>query len=218
MDARTAYQLFHLSYPKFRLVWIRLQVRRGDDWEHVLVGFVCGTFGDGGAGDVWDLPMSTLTDILNATYDEWEMMPYVDDALILAPPIISNLRPRSRYFYDAPENDVFHAAPEVYYNPDRHYVIKDAVVEHRENLARLFGRDSSENRKTKIFAGCAEVVGWYFDLRFSHWSVRPQQTKIEKIAHYLFNVIPVGTSVTTLKNMQRLAGLLCFYCISLPPP
>ena len=61
-----------------------------------------------------------------------------------------------------------------------------------------------------------ETLGWYFDLRYSHWSARPITRKIEKIAHYLFNVIRSDDTTTTLPFIQSLAGLLCWYAVAIP--
>ena len=101
-------------------------------------------------------------------------------------------------------------------DPSIHYAIFEAVTEARENLAILFGQGSSEDRKTKIFIGYLEAVGWNFDLRYHAWSISPLRKKIEKIAHYLFNVVKEDSKDVDLHTMQILTGLLCWFSIALP--
>ena len=61
VDAKSAFQLYHLSFEKFKLMWTTIQIQRGGAWVHLLVGNLCGTFGDQGAGDTWDVPASVWT-------------------------------------------------------------------------------------------------------------------------------------------------------------
>ena len=44
----------------------------------------------------------------------------------------------------------------------------------------------------------------------------PLEKKIEKIAHYLFNIIPAEATKVELPHMRSLAGLLCWYSAALP--
>ena len=60
VDAKSAFQQFPLSFEKFLLVWMRLQVKRGAEWIQLRVGHVVGTFGDIGAGDTWGLVAACL--------------------------------------------------------------------------------------------------------------------------------------------------------------
>ena len=80
----------------------------------------------------------------------------------------------------------------------------------------MFGMESSEDKKTKLFVGCLEAVGWYFDLRYHAWYVVPLRKKIEKMAHYLFNVVPMGKQEIDLHSMQTITGLLCWFSVALP--
>ena len=218
VDCRSAFQQYHHSFPKFKLVWVRAQIYRDGAWVHVLVGYVCGTFGDTGAGDTFDTPASTLNAILNAGSTLWTSIYYVDDSTIAAPPVASDVAPRTRPFFPEPRLGAITIADGLdrNYSPSYPYAILDAVRDARDNLAKLFGPDSSEDRKTKLFVGCCETVGWYFDLRYSHWTARPIMKKLEKIAYYLFCVIPPDARTTTLHNMQSLAGLLCWYAVAIP--
>jgi hypothetical protein len=40
--------------------------------------------------------------------------------------------------------------------------------------------------------------------------------KIEKMAHYLFNLVPPGSTIVETHHMRSLAGLLCWYSAALP--
>ena len=217
VDARTAFQLFHHTFEKFLLVWTKLQLLRGSDWVHVLVGKLCGTFGDTGAGDSWDVFAALLQHLHSIASSLWASMTYVDDMTIVAPPFTSDRPHTHRHYYSTANFGSFQSVPvHPPYDVSRRYVILDAIIEARENLACFFGQDSSEDRKTKLFCGCLESVGWYFDLRYTHWFVVPLPRKIEKIAHYLFNVIPANSTAVPLVDMQILAGLLCWYAVALP--
>ena len=217
VDARTAFQLYPLSFEKFLLVWTRLQIRRGARWVHLLQGNLCGTFGDAGAGDTWDLIASALQEIHNMVSDLWESLTYVDDMTIVAAPVLSDRVPTNRHYFTTARYGSFLSVPvDPPFRSGVQYAILDAIIEARENLACLFGPDSSEDRKSKLFCGCLEAVGWYFDLRYTHWYVVPLKGKIEKIAHYLFNVIAPGQTEAPLLDMQVLAGLLCWYSVAMP--
>ena len=217
VDARAAYQLFHLSFDKFLLVWMRLQIQRGPDWIHILVGNVCGTFGDRSAGDTWGLPANVVTHLVNMASALWKALIYVDDMTIAAAPQVTDRVPDTREYFTSPRYGSVHKVDDsLPFEPAKQYAILDAVTETREALARLFGPDSTEDRKTKIFIGCAETVGWHFDLRYSHWTVRPLQKKIEKMAHYLFNVVPPNARTAQYDDMKTLTGLLCWYSMAIP--
>jgi hypothetical protein len=218
VDAKSAFQQFPLSFEKFLLVWIRLQVQRGAEWVHLLVGHIVGTFGDIGAGDTWGLVAACLQYIHNLVSDLWASLTYVDDMAIIAAPRPYD-RPRAtRQFYhehNAASPPKIAAGLEPL-RPDVHYAISEAVIEARDNLAILFRRESSEDRKTKLFVGCMEAVGWDFDLRYHMWSISPLRKKIEKMAHYLFNVVRHDVTSTSLLTMQTLTGLLCWFSVALP--
>ena len=220
VDAKSAFQQFPLSSEKFQLVWMRLQVKRGAEWIHLLVGHVVGTFGDIGAGDTWGLVAACLQHIHNLVSELWSSLTYVDDMAIIAAPVPFDQQPARRVFYQAPNT----ATPPMYAEdtqrykmiPEVHYAIHEAVIEARDNLAILFGKESSEDRKTKIFVACLEAVGWHFDLRYHIWRVVPLPKKIEKIAHYLFNVVSDTVTETTVHTMQVVTGLLCWFSVALP--
>jgi hypothetical protein len=220
VDAKSAFQLYHLSYEKFKLMWTTLQVQHGREWVHLLLGNACGTFGDLGAGDTWDVPASVWTELENLASALWEALTYVDDMAIVAAPVLSDLPPRDRQYYPEPRHTLvepstplpLYPAPNIH----AHYAIYDAVREARDNLARMFGMESSADTKAKIFFGFLEAVGWHFDLRVDYWTVVPLPKKIDKIAHYLFNVVTPSVTVVPTQHMRTLAGLLCWYSVALP--
>ena len=95
-------------------------------------------------------------------------------------------------------------------------MIHSAVIEHRENVARLFGREATEDKKVTLYIGRLVALGWEFDLRYSEWSVFPKVEKLEKIAHWLFNVVSEDDVQTSLLTMQQLCGLLCWFSRAFP--
>jgi hypothetical protein len=220
VDARSAFQQYFLDFDKFLLMWTKLQVRRGDTWLHLLQGNVCGTFGDLGAGDTWDVIASAWTEMQNTASDMWEALTYVDDMTIIAPPLPSSVLPSARTFYNTPQNSVtdYNEAANLLPRPirDGSYPIFDAVTEARDNLTCMMGPNSSANEKAKITFGYVETVGWYFDLRYDHWFVVPLAKKVEKMAYYLFCLIPHDTAQVEAHHLRSLAGLLCWYSAALP--
>jgi hypothetical protein len=228
IDARTAFQLFKLSFNKFRLVWTAFKISRASDWEDNFRGHVAGTFGDIGAGDVWDQFGDLLDEIHNNASALFKSMTYVDDMFSASPPFLSDMPDHDGivYRWEHLQKWLLSADTVIRYAEDGPSVqpldinardaILDAVPETRDNLACLFGLDSSEDRKVKLTIGFAEVVGWYFDLRYVNWFVRPLDSKIEKMAHYLFNVIPEHATTVDVHHMETLPGLLCWFSVAMP--
>ena len=99
VDAKSAFQLYHLSFEKFKLMWTTIQVKRGQEWVRLLVGNMCEAFGDLGAGDTWDVPASVWTALTNLASSLWDVLLYVDDQTIVAAPLLSDLPHRPREFY-----------------------------------------------------------------------------------------------------------------------
>jgi hypothetical protein len=220
VDARSAFQLYHLSFEKFKLMWTKLQVFRDAEWIQLLQGNLCGTFGDLGAGDTWHVAAAIWTEMQNLVSELWEALTYVDDMMIVAAPLMSDVRPRHREFFPEPRHTVIEKTPPLTLHtiPDTtaHFAIFDAVREARDNLACIYGGESSADAKAKVFFAFLEAIGWYYDLRYDFWFVLPLEKKIEKIAHYLFNIIPAEATKVELPHMRSLAGLLCWYSAALP--
>ena len=95
-------QLVTLSFDKFLLVWTKLQIQRGAEWVHLLIGNLAGTFGDAGAGDTWDLAASTLAYIHNLASELWKSLTYVDDMTIVAAPLESDRTPGKFFAFSKP--------------------------------------------------------------------------------------------------------------------
>jgi len=219
VDAKSAFQQYHLSFEKFKLVWTKLQMRLDNDWIDVIQGNLCGTFGDINGGDTWDTPAKCVLAMLRALApDDSDALLYVDDYAILAAPVLSTFHADHRHYYNSPRPghppDVAEGLPPL--NSESQYLIFELVTEAREILACLFGPDSTEDRKVRIFSGLMQVIGWHFDLRYTHWYVSPLPKKIDKMAHYLFTVVPPGTTATSLHNMQVITGLLCWFSVAMP--
>lgn len=220
VDARAAFQQYFLDFDKFLLMWTKLQVRRKDGWLHLLQGNVCGTFGDLGAGDTWDVLASAWTEMQNLVSAMWEALTYVDDMTIIAPPLPSDVPPNPRTFYPHAQpglvdyNDIAGLQPKP--RQDGSYPIFEAVAEARDNLANMLGKESSANDKAKITFAYVKTVGWHFDLRYDFWFVVPLAKKVEKMANYLFCLIPPESTAVEAHNLRSLAGLLCWYSAAIP--
>ena len=80
----------------------------------------------------------------------------------------------------------------------------------------MYGKNSTADAKAKVFFGFLRSVGWYFDLRYTFWFVVPLTEKIDKMAHYLFHIVPPSATRVERHHMQSLAGLLCWYSAALP--
>ena len=218
VDVASAYQQFFLSYEKFLVVWTKFQIMRDGLLEQLLQGNVVGTFGDKGAGDTWGAFSRLLDELHNAISELWASKTYVDDTVMAAAPVPSNLPPgRDRRFFTSAGGSTADPAPGCPgFCAGVEYAIHSAVIEHRENVARLFGKGSTEDKKVTLFIGRLVALGWEFDLRYSHWCVFPKAEKLEKIAHWLFNVVQADTVQTSILTMQQLCGLLCWFSAGIP--
>jgi hypothetical protein len=196
------------------------------EWVDILRGHVAGTFGDIGAGDVWDQFGELLNELHNNASTLFKSATFVDDMGAFSPPYLSDIRDYDGVVYkwhhlqDWLKTTVIrHAEGEPslpQFDLDSRYAILDAVLEARDNLACIFGENASEDRKAKIFVGFVELVGWHFDLRYPNFSVRPLEGKLDKIAHYLFNLIPDQATTVDVHLMESLTGLLCWFSVALP--
>lgn len=218
VDAKGAYEIFPVSFEKFLLLWSQLDICLDGEVIRVLKGAVAGMFGDAGAGDTWDIIAKCLGDIHNRASKLFKSRTYVDDMIIFAPPVISDVDPaKVRHFYFNADDVI----PRVREGasalvPGTRYAIIDAVVEARENLACMAGPGSTTLKKTKIFSGFLEGIGWEFDLRYSHFDILPLRGKLDKIAHHLFNLTHEGVTSAPLTVMESITGLLCWFATAIP--
>ena len=218
VDAKGAYELFPLSYEKFLLLWSHLDVVLDGESVRILKGAVAGMFGDAGAGDTWDIIAKCLSDIHNAASKLFKSRTYVDDMIVFAPPVPSDVDPAKQRFFYSNTDDVIPRVREgaLPLAPGTRYAIIDAVVEARENLACVAGPGSTTLKKTKIFSGFLEAIGWDFDLRYSHFDILPLRGKLDKIAHHIFNLVREGDVSATCEVMNSITGLLCWFATAIP--
>ena len=218
IDVASAYQQYFVSYEKFKVVWTKFQVVRDRLAVCLLQGYAVGTFGDMGGGDTWGNFRSVLDELHNAISELWASCTYVDDTVAAAAPCPTDLPPgRERHFYTTAGGTVAEPAPGCPPFCDGvEYAIHSAVIEHRENVARLFGRDATEDKKVTLYIGRLVALGWEFDLRYSEWCVFPKVEKLEKMAHWLFNVVGEDDVQTSLLTLQQLCGLLCWFSAGIP--
>jgi hypothetical protein len=217
IDAASAFETYPLSFDKCKLVWSLMDIMKDGEVVQVYKGAVAGMFGDRGAGDTWDI-LGDLCDALHNTASNlFKSKTYVDDLGAFAPPVPSDVDPLTpRWHYHDTADVIPSALPGCELHPGTRYAIMDAVVEARDNLARLAGPNSTKLKKVKIYSGYTELLGWYMDLRYSHFYMSPLRSKLDKLAHYLFNLVPAGVSKATYKIMQSLTGLLCWFSQALP--
>ncbi len=218
IDAKGAYEIFPLSYEKFLLLWSQLDIVLDGESVRVFKGAVAGMFGDAGAGDTWDIIAKCLSDIHNAASKLFKSRTYVDDMIVFAPPVPSDVDPSKERFFYSNADDVVPRVREgaLPLAPGTRYAIIDAVVEARENLACMAGPASTTLKKTKIFSGFLEGIGWDFDLRYSHFDILPLRGKLDKIAHHIFNLVREGDVSASGDVMNSITGLLCWFATAIP--
>ena len=217
IDAASAFETYPLSFEKCKLVWSLIDILRDGEVMQVYKGGVAGMFGDRGAGDSWDVLGDLLDELHNAASTLFKSKTYVDDLGAFAPPLVSDVDPSvPRWHYKDTRDVTPSTLPGCEMCPGTRYAIMDAVVEARDNLARLAGPNSTKLKKVKIYSGYAELLGWHFDLRYTHFYVTPLRPKLDKMAHYLFNIVPIGSVKTNFQTMQSLTGLLCWFSQAIP--
>ena len=132
VDIRGAYQQFLVSYDKFLLIWNKFTILRDNIRVTMLQGGLVGTFGDGHAGDIWNVIGSLLDELhnLEAAHNMWMSKIYVDDTTIIAPPYISTSPPAEPPFMFAEAGgSTLDPLPGVsQFQPGTRYVIHDAVI------------------------------------------------------------------------------------------
>ena len=218
VDVSSAYHQYHLAYEKMLLVWTRIQISRDGGLINLLNGNIVGTFGDINAGDVWDCFSRALDELSNALSSLISTEIYVDDGISTAPPFPSDVDPNiSRPYFQSTGGTV--DEPEPGCPPlcaGVEYAIQSAVIDQRNNIARFFGNLSTEDKKVWIYIGKCIALGWYFNLRYDGWYVLPKPEKMDKILHYLFNVVTVSDKRIPHHTMQQLCGLLCWFSAAIP--
>ena len=222
VDVRTAYQQYRLSMSKAKLVCTRLFSRRkikGADQEvAVIMIALTGTFGDVGAGDTYAILGDVFHELHNAVWALWRSVTYVDDMLILAPPMVAKPHPFQLQtpfpVCDGVYGGSADGAPQLLEGAQ--YLIHQAVTYARNLIGNVLGAQATEPRKSKWFYGCLIGIGWYFNLVYSEFYVLPKPEKLRKIVHYLFNVIPVGSELAPYSAVRELQGLLCWFSAALP--
>ena len=138
---------------------------------------------------------------------------YVDDTTIIAPPYISaSSPPEPPFMFKDAGGHVLPPIPGVpQFDSNTRYVIHDAVCNHRDNAARILGPNATEDKKTIFSSGYVVSIGWHLNLQYSQWYAIPKHKKVEKMAHYVFNIIQPHDTWAPLKIWQKLTGLLCYF-------
>ena len=170
VDIRGAYQQFLVSYEKFLLIWNKFNILRDGVAVSMLQGGLVGTFGDGHAGDIWNVIGSLLDELhnLESAHNLWVSKIYVDDTTIIAPPYVSTSTPSEPPFMFTEAGgsvlDPIPGAPQ--FEPNVRYIIHDAVCNHRDNAARLLGPNATEDKKTLLSSGYVVSIGRHLNLQY----------------------------------------------------
>jgi len=92
--------------------------------------------------------------------------------------------------------------------------IDRSMDDYIKEITDLFGSTGVTEDKTKKWEGMLEAVGWVYD--FDKWVVYPKQKGLQKMMAYLFKLVPPGTRFTTVGDLQKVTGVLCWYATAIP--
>ena len=92
--------------------------------------------------------------------------------------------------------------------------IDENVREYMQGVVAVFGEGGVNHEKVKQWMSKLEAIGWEFD--FEKWTVQPKQSGLAKMMHFLFNVLPIGSTTVHEKDLERIVGMLTWYASGLP--
>ena len=160
VDVSSAYHQYHLTYEKVSPAWTTFQILRDGGYVTILNGMMGGTFGDIRAEDAWNNFAQTLEEVANTLSTMIKSQIYVDNGVSVAPPLPSDVDPnRARPYFKTTGGFVAEPEPECKpLAPGIEYAIQTGVIEQRNNIARFFGNQPTEEKKVWIYIGnCIEL-------------------------------------------------------------
>jgi hypothetical protein len=95
-----------------------------------------------------------------------------------------------------------------------HSVLPKAVEEYKVGITALFGNESVNAAKDKMWRNRVEAIGWEFDLE--NWFMIPKKKSLAKLIILLFEAIPPGSRIAKVVHLEKLTGGLSWYSSGLP--
>ena len=92
--------------------------------------------------------------------------------------------------------------------------IQNSLAEYIALVRDVFGPDGVNMDKVCSWDSKLVAIGWEFD--FDAWRVQPKARGLAKLIHFLFVVIPMGSTTVHERDLERLCGLLNWYAPGIP--